>query len=261
MFSLKFLLVPILLRGVHVLDQAESVGPLRTPKFNNVHALFNKMESQSAWLYFFKFSHAELRPLDGRSSITHQDLETFGRFAVGLSLDRAEEHFNWLVGPALVRMPDNICQRFIDCASYRAAIWRSKSEVFRQSFHGAAHRTQQTGVTGQLQLQQQAAVRVPVPLPPFASPHWMKEFHVKLNFALGFGSPVEPIPILDSPRSSLRKRCKKFHQHFSETEELRLPCLALRKRQNSARNSKTRGIPLPTATGKSCGKCGSSGLG
>jgi hypothetical protein len=151
------------------------------------------MQSQSAWLYFFKFSHAELRPLDGRSSITHQDLETFGRFAVGLLVDRAEEHFNWLVGPALVRMPDNVCQRFIDCASYRAAIWRSKSEVFRQSFHGAAHRTQQTGVTGQLQLQQQAAVRVPVPLPPFASPHWMKEFHVKLNFALGFGSPAEPI--------------------------------------------------------------------
>jgi hypothetical protein len=80
-------------------------------------------------------------------------------------------------------MPDNIRQRFVNSASDRAAIWRGKSERFRQSFHRSAYRTKQTGIARQLQPQQQAAAQVPVALSGFASPRWMEDFHVKLNFS------------------------------------------------------------------------------
>ena len=195
-----------------------------------------------------------LRPLDGRPSIAHLDLEPFGRFAVGLPVDRAEEHFNWLVGPALVRMPDNICQRFIDCASDRAAIWRGKSERFRQSFHGTAHRTQQTGVAGQLQLQQQAAARVPVALPGFASPHWMKEFHVKLNFVLGFGSSAKRT---SARLDHLSAKLQKLHRDILPRPKSCSLLATLFERGRIAHAiPKTRGGPLPAATENRCGTAG-----
>jgi hypothetical protein len=180
-----------LLRGAHVLDQAETVGPLRALVFDNIHALFNKMQPKSAWLYFFKFPHAQLRALDGRSSIAEFDLKPFGRFIIGLPVDRAEEHFNRPVGAAIVGMPDNIRQRFVDSTRDRAAIRRGESEGFRQTLHGAAYRTQQTGIAIHLQPKQQAAARVAVALPAFASPHWMEYFHPKLNLANGFALSPE----------------------------------------------------------------------
>jgi hypothetical protein len=149
------------------------------------------MQPKPARSYLLQFTHAQLRPLDGGATITQKDLETFGSLRSGRPGDGAKEHLNRAIGPTVVGMPDDIRQRFVDSACDRAAIRRRKSKRFRQSFHGPAHRAEQTGIARQLQPQQQAAAQVPVAPLRFASPCSMKDFHMNLNFAAGFCSPTE----------------------------------------------------------------------
>src|SRR5271168_2969683 len=104
----RLLLVSILLSGAHVLDQSETVGPFRALEFDDIHTLLNKMQPKSTRLYFFELSYAKLRALNGRPSIAELDLEPIRRLSIGVPMDRAEEHFNRLVGAATVGMPDNV---------------------------------------------------------------------------------------------------------------------------------------------------------
>src|SRR5580693_4914262 len=62
-FSFEPLRVHFSLRRADVLDQAETIGPIRALVFDDIHALLNKMQTESAGLYFFESSHAKLGPL------------------------------------------------------------------------------------------------------------------------------------------------------------------------------------------------------
>jgi hypothetical protein len=190
-FSFEFSRVHILLRRANEFDQAETVGPVRAFVFDDVHALLNKMETKPARLYFFERSHAEIRLLDRRPMIAQQYLDPVGSLGVGLFVDGTEEHFNRLVLPAFVRVPDDIGQRFVDSASDGPTLWLGKSERFRQAFHCPAHRAEQTGIALKLQLQEQTAAPIHIWLLSFVSPLWMIGAHLNLNLATGFDSPAE----------------------------------------------------------------------
>jgi hypothetical protein len=73
-----------------------------------------------------------------------------------LPVNRLEEYLDGLVRTAAVSVANNIRQSLVDGASNRPAFLAGKAERFRQSFHGAAHSTEQFGIALQLQPKQQA---------------------------------------------------------------------------------------------------------
>jgi len=200
--------------------------------------------------------HSCARFMEGPRS--QQDFESLGRRS-GLPVDRAEEHLNRTVGPAVVGMPDNIRQRFVNSASDRAAIWRGKSERFRQSFHRSAYRTKQTGIARQLQPQQQAAAQVPVALSGFAAPRWMEDFHVKLNFSpalIRLQSKHLSCSDLRSANTS-----QKTSAALNVPRKAMPACNALRRGPKSAADSKCSRKATPSSHGEQMRNGGSSGLG
>jgi hypothetical protein len=190
-FSFELLRFHFLLRCANVLDQAETIGPIRALVFDDIHALLNKMQTESAGPDFLEFAHAQLRALDGRATIAQKNLETLGGFVIRMTVNGAEGHFNGAVGPAFVRMANDIGERLVNGASDGAAFRLGESERFGKTFHGSAHRAEQAGIAGQFEPQQQATAGVSVALFGFVSPNWMQNFHVNLSFAMGSASPAK----------------------------------------------------------------------
>src|SRR5579859_4236348 len=157
-FSFALLRIHALLWRVNILDQAETIGPVRTLVLHDVHALLNEMQPKPARLYLFQGAHAHLVRLYGWSAIAQQDLQTSGSILIGLSLNSAEEQFDRPVWPSGIGVPDDICKSFVDGPRYRPALLGGEPEGFRQALHGAAHRTEQARIARQLQPQQQTPI-------------------------------------------------------------------------------------------------------
>jgi hypothetical protein len=190
-FSFELLRFRFLLRRADVLDQAETIGSIRALEFDDVHALLNKMQTESAGPDFREFAHTQLRALDRRPTIAQKNLETFGGFVIRMAVNGAEGHLNGAVGPALIRMTNDVGERFVNGASDGTAFRLGEPERFGKTFHGSAHGAEQAGIAGQFEPQQQAAARVSVALFSFVTPNWMQNFHVNLSFAMGSVSPAK----------------------------------------------------------------------
>lgn len=151
--------VRALLRRAEILHQSETVGPIRVLKLDNVHAFLNEMQPQTSRLDVIQLAPAEFALVYSRAAIAEQDFQSSGNLVTGLPLNRVEEYLDGLVQPAAVCVADNIRQSLVDGASDRPAFLAGKAERFRQSFHGAAHGTEQFGVALHLQPEQQALYR------------------------------------------------------------------------------------------------------
>jgi hypothetical protein len=176
---------------VNKLDQAETIGPIRAFVFDDIHALLNEMQTESARLYFFKSAHTKMCFFNGGSAIAEQEFEAFGKLRAVLAVDRPDEYFYRLIRPTFVRVANDIGQRFVDSAGDRPAVFRGESEGLRQALHGAAHGTEEAGIAGQLHPQERGATQVAIALLRFRSPRWMKRFHLKLSYAAGTASCLE----------------------------------------------------------------------
>jgi hypothetical protein len=127
-FSFKCLRTHILLRRADVLYQAKTVAPVCAVVLHDVHALLNEMQTESSRPYFSQGAEAHLLRIYSWPAIAQHNFQPYGRFRIGLPLNRAEKHLNGLVRSAAVRVSYDIREHFVDSTRDRPAVCRGKSE-------------------------------------------------------------------------------------------------------------------------------------
>jgi hypothetical protein len=193
---------------VNILDQAETVGPVRTLILDNVHALLNEMQPEPAGLYFFQSAHAHLVRFYSWTAIAEQDFQTTCCILISSSLNSPEEQFNGPVWPSGIGMPNDICKRFVDGSRHRPAFLGGKPEGFRQALHSPAHGAEQAGIARQLDPQEYTFVEFAVAFLHMPSPRWMKGFHAQ--FLSSPGRPVANLGASLQERRALREARDKW---------------------------------------------------
>jgi hypothetical protein len=139
-------------RWLEVLDQPKLVDGADTPILDGVHALPNKMQTETARLNFVEATAAQLCGIDGGTVVAEQNFE-----AVGL-LGRPRGHtatteFDGLICPSVIAMAHDIGQSFVDRARDGAPVGRRKPEDLGEAFKRATHDKQQFRIAKQFEFQ------------------------------------------------------------------------------------------------------------
>src|SRR6266481_1228310 len=102
---------------LEILNQPKLIDSAHTLILNRVHALPNKVETETTGLDFIEAAAAQLRGIDSGTLITKQNLKTVGelgsarRYALTIQLDG-------LVGASVITMPHDIGESFVDRTGY-----------------------------------------------------------------------------------------------------------------------------------------------
>jgi len=141
------------LGALQILDQSKLVDAARSCEFYGVHALPDEVQTESPRLYLIQSTSTQLPWVHRWSTVTQQDLQPFTALRPTPLRKSPEQYLDRPARLASIRMPHNICQRFIDRARNRAPLRRLKSNEFGQLLNCRAHNAQQIGIAEQLEFQ------------------------------------------------------------------------------------------------------------
>src|SRR5690349_16903068 len=123
-------------------DQAETVGSVRALKLHDIHTLLDKMQSKPAGFDVVQLAPAKFFRVNRGSVVGQQDFYSLCRLAsFGMPPSLANFQFDGPVRRTLVRMANDVGQRFVHRACDSAGLFRRKPESFGKALDRAAHRT------------------------------------------------------------------------------------------------------------------------
>src|SRR5947199_4995055 len=134
---------------LEIFDQPKLIAAVHSLVLNPIHALPNKVKTQTTRLDFVETAAAQFRGIDSGTLITEQNLKTVGglggarRYSFAIELDG-------LIGASVIAMPHDVGKSFVDRTGNRAAIGRRKAQDLGKAFEGSAYDIEQLRVTMQL---------------------------------------------------------------------------------------------------------------
>src|SRR5579864_1402780 len=131
-FSLRHLCFR--LRGRQILHQAETVPVYVRGILHDVNAFLDEMNSEASWPDLVEWATTQFLAISRSSAIYEHDLQARSPHS-GPFPHAAAGHLNRLPRTASVRVPNNIRQRFVNCASHSAAFRLGKAQLLGKAHH------------------------------------------------------------------------------------------------------------------------------
>jgi hypothetical protein len=122
---------------------------------HDVHAFLDDMHSEASWPDLVEWATTQFLAISGSAAIYEHDLQARSSRSGPFSHAPAR-HLNRLPRTASVRVPNNIRQRFVNCASHSAAFRLGKAQLLGKAHHCTSYYGQHFGIAQQLEPEQPA---------------------------------------------------------------------------------------------------------